>query len=267
MNKPYVGVTGPVSEDEVREIAKSFERNSLSMQGPRIPMIGILISYKTLDFGKHPENRRYPPLKKIPALLETAGKKSFNTIHFNTKRPEALSEDLSTVFNLENIYDKGDCHGVQFNLAWPPAEEVDKLRSDYPDLKTIIQLSKKAISNLPVEDIVKKTKEYDADYALIDLSGGRGKPLNMKYSSFLYNSLKEGGVDATIGFAGGLSGENAENVIKSLIIETGSSMLSIDAEGNLRDRLSDRYGDDEMNMEKVASYIEAAVRGFLNSQI
>lgn len=263
MSKPYVGVTGAVSETEVGKIINFFERSGLDMQGPRVPMNGTLVSYKTLDLGKHPENRRYPPLTEIPKILEATENKTFNTIHFNTKRPEKLSDDLSTVFNLENIYDRGYCHGVQFNVAWPPLEEIDKIRSVYPEIKMILQLSSKATKDMSIEYIVMKTKDYDtADYVLIDPSGGQGKDFNILHSSSLYKSLREVGVNATIGFAGGLSGENAEKMIKDLKIATGNDMFSVDAEGKLRDKRSEKYGDDDMNMKKVGSYIEAVLKGF-----
>ena len=262
MNKPYVGVTGAASKSEVENITNSFEQNSFSMQDPIIPMIGVLISYKTIDIGFNPGNRRYPSSYEVSKILESSRNKAFNTIHFNTKRPEMLSRDIGFIMNVDNIYDRKLCHGIQYNVAWPPLEEIDKIKSEYPSLKMILQLSGKAIRDIGTEEIVKKTKEYNTDYVLIDLSGGRGMPLNMKYSSFLFNRLKDSGIGATIGFAGGLSGKNAENVIKKLRNAVGNEPFSIDAEGNLRDKLSDKHGDDVMNPEKMNSYIEAAARGF-----
>jgi phosphoribosylanthranilate isomerase len=266
MDKPYVGVTGAVSEAEVMAIVDAFEKNGLTMQSPHMPMNGTLVSYKTLDLGNNPGNRRYPEMKEIPGILAATKNKTFNTIHFNTKRPEVLSSDIKTVMEFGGIYKNGLCQGVQYNVAWPPIDEIDKIRSEYPDLKMILQLSSKATEGMSQKEIVEKAAEYaDTDYVLIDPSCGKGLGFDIEYSVNLYRKLKEGGIKATVGFAGGLSGENVAGVIGDLIARMKTDEFVIDAEGNLRDKITPAYGDDVMNIEKVRKYISAAANGFRSS--
>lgn len=262
MRKPYVGVTGITDENQVNEIIKYFQSNGFSVEDSRIPMLGFLLSYKTIKLGKHPTNKRYPELKNVPKLFEATENKTFNTLHFNTRDLHSIHKDLSFVLNQGDIYDRGLCHGTQLNVDFPPHIEIDMLKSDYPNLDIIMQLSERN-ENMSVEEIIDKIVSYDkSDYILIDPSMGRGKGMDIENSSVIYKMLLERNVKADMGFAGGLSGENAEYVIKSIREKTGTDNFSVDAEGNLRDRKSDSYGDDLMNMEKVASYIKAVSRGF-----
>jgi hypothetical protein len=263
MNKPYVGVTGAVFEEEVKAIVDSFERNGLTMNGSHVPMSGLLVSYQTLDSRSKPGNKRHPKLEDIPSLLRAHGNKAFTTIHFNTRRPETLSKDISSIFELEGIYEKGLCRGLQLNIAWPPNEEVNEIKSKYPDMKIILQLSKRATEGLSLEEIVLKTATYlNADYVLVDPSGGKGLEFDAEYSATLYKRLKGGGVKATIGFAGGLSGNNVAGITKDMRERLETAIFSIDAEGNLRDKLTPAYGDDVMNLEKVGKYISESAKGF-----
>jgi phosphoribosylanthranilate isomerase len=262
-DKLYLGITGIVNQKEIKQVIDFFEANDFSVNGTHMPMIGILVSYRTIDLGSNPSNRRYPSLAEIPKLLEIAGNRTFNTIHFNTIRPQVLQEDIARILNLENIYDKGLVHGVQFNIAWPPVEQIDKIKNNYPRLKTILQLSSKAIENLELDEIVERVKAYYfMDYVLIDPSGGKGLNFDITKSVALYKMFKESGIRANIGFAGGLSGENIAGAIMDLRKELGANEFSLDAESNLRVKRSNAYGDDDLDIEKAKKYIEEAAKAF-----
>ena len=226
-------------------------------------MSGILVSYKTLDLGSNPGNMRYPNLEDIPSLLRAHDGKAFTTVHFNTKRLETLPSDVCSVFNLGDIYDKELCRGLQLNVVWPPREDISEIKSNYPDMKVILQLSSKATDGMSQDEIASRTAAYtNVDYVLIDPSGGKGLGFDTEYSSNLYKKLKESGVRATVGFAGGLYGDNVASVTRDMRGRLNSVDFSLDAEGNLRDKITPAYGDDIMNLEKVRSYISEAAKGF-----
>ena len=51
---------------------------------------------------------------------------------------------------------------------------------------------------------------------------------------------------------------SVEEKVKKIIDETGDSDFCIDAEGGLRDKLSDDHGDSLLNMKKVKVYLQGA---------
>lgn len=80
-NKAYVGITGPTTVKEVKDICNEFSQagyHAKSVMGnsrgnstktSHIPMLGFLVSYKTLS-GQPTQNRRYPPVCELSELLK-----------------------------------------------------------------------------------------------------------------------------------------------------------------------------------------------------
>lgn len=59
--KPYVGVTGIVTNTEVEAVIHAFDRARYSMGSSHLPMLGYLVSLKTLK-NQEVTNRRYPKM-------------------------------------------------------------------------------------------------------------------------------------------------------------------------------------------------------------
>ena len=256
--KPYVGITGLVNSLEVEQVVNLFANNGFNFAGTHMPMIGVLISYLTIDLGCNPNNKRYPPLKDIPRILEATTNRTFNTIHFNTRRLETLQSDIEFLLNFESIYDKGFVHGFQLNIAWPSTNCVKEIKKKYPQLRIILQLRSQSIDNMSSIDIVEKIKEYDGiDYVLIDPSAGKGMNFDLAVSAEIFEAINRSNLNVKVGFAGGLSGDNISSVIWDLKNRLKTSKFCLDAEGNLR---SKKNGEDELNIEKVRKYIEEAAR-------
>ena len=265
--KPYVGVTGPTTEDDVRGLLKLFDTYGFSMSTSYIPMIGVLVSYKTLEQGRHPTRARYPDLEIVPRLLEAVDGKAFATVHYNTRTPYKLAGEVASILDLDDVYDNGLCDGVQLNVAWPPAGQIDLLKNEYPDLKIIFQLSRRASEGMTDDEVVERLAyEYGnlLDYILIDPSAGEGISFDINRSAAMYRKIKKAGIDANIGFAGGLSGENVSEVIGELkdILGTGDEMpkkrfqISVDTETRVRD------DNDLLDLGRVQLYLEGALAGF-----
>jgi phosphoribosylanthranilate isomerase len=254
---PYIGVTGLTTLNEVTSTLKYF--NAARYKGClHVPMLGFLVSYKCLEYGFNPGDRKHPKLRDLSALLSEAKKdtNAFVTIHYYTKNTSQLYEEISKVLKLNDIYERELCDGVQLNSVWPPKEEVLKIKENFPRLKIILQLPGGATNGMSAQQVSNKVKnDYPyVEHVLIDPSGGKGQPFDINRSTEIYNALKSTGFNGNVGFAGGLCGENVGAII-SMLPSTG---ISIDAEGGLRDKLSDESGDSVLNLEKVKTYVTNA---------
>lgn len=93
-SKPYVGITGPVNLEETKDICREFAEAGYSMESNHIPMLGFLVSNKTLN--EQPiKNRRYPPITSLPDLLKATDKQVLTMIHYNQKRNILYQSRLS----------------------------------------------------------------------------------------------------------------------------------------------------------------------------
>lgn len=260
--RPYIGVTGPTTIEEVKHLIATFKRNGLSLETEHQPMIGFLLSYKTLS-GQTTSNRRYSPLGRLPVLLEATDAYSFNTIHYNSNKMDDLGEQIKRIFKGQ-IYGDGLCYGLQLNIPWPPIDQLIAAKKSLPNLKIIMQLSHRSLEGKLLTEVAKLLVEYSevVSYALIDPSRGRGKIFQPQDIIPYYLAIKDHLPDLTIGVAGGFTGENVTKRCGNIIDLTGTKDFSIDAEGGLRDKLTDEYGDDLYNPSKVASYIKEAAKFF-----
>ncbi len=255
--KPYVGITGPVTVSETRDICREFSEAGYSMTSPHIPMLGFLVSYTTLN-GKATKNRRYPPINTLPDLLRATDNRVLTMIHYNTPGVDSLSQQVARLF--DGIYDYGLCRSIQLNIVWPDIEQVRQIKEQHPEMKIVFQASEKAMGGKTSRQIANGIKAYgdSISYVLIDPSGGKGLPFDLLSSVAVYSELKEQCPDLTIGFAGGLSGENVAQKVKDIFQQFGQSDFCIDAEGGLRDKITSAYGDDLLNLDKARSYLRAA---------
>ncbi len=255
--KPYVGITGPATRQQVESVIEEFSKAGYVMFSPHTPMLGYLVSYKTLN-GETVKNRRYPKINELEDLLKTAGNKVLTMIHYNSKEMSTLAKQISKLF--DGIYQEGLCRAMQLNIVWPDPAQIGLVKKEFPEMQIVFQLSHKAAENKTTKQIINEIKRYDntLSYVLIDPSRGRGLEFNIKESLEVYVNLKTAFHDLTIGFAGGFSGENVTERVKRLIDETEDLDFCIDAEGGLRDKVSDAYGDDLLNIEKVKAYLQGS---------
>ena len=138
--------------------------------------------------------------------------------------------------------------------------QVQKIKETHPEMLIVFQASNKFMKGKSPEKISKEIKEYgdSINYVLIDPSGGRGIPFNLESSITIYSELKEKCPDLTIGFAGGFTGKNVFSRLNKIINQTKEKDFCIDAEGGLRDKLSEDYGDDTQNIHKIRDYLQGS---------
>jgi phosphoribosylanthranilate isomerase len=207
--------------------------------------------------------------------------KVLNMVHYHTKEKQTLAEQVFKIFTSAanhfiphmsvlhmpgsaGIYNLGLCRALQMNVRFPPVEEVAKIKNRFPEMLIVFQANKGAMKNKTPMEFAQRTAEYgrSIDYVLIDPSGGKGQPFEIEHSVNMFRELNEKLPYLTIGFAGGFNGENVEAVVRELIQKTGTTEFCIDAEGGLRDKLSDAWGDDVLNFDKSGAYLQGAGKGF-----
>ncbi|HLF54492.1 MAG TPA: hypothetical protein VI612_02120 [Candidatus Nanoarchaeia archaeon] len=259
MPTPYVGVTGIVSTQEVEAVINEFSSAGYSMTSPHIPMLGVLASFKSLN--AQPTSRRYPRIELLPELMRAAAGKAFTAVHYNTSDAiYTLCGQVKKVF--DGIYQGGLCRALQLNVPWPEVRQVGFIRQDMPEMQILLQLSQRAMTGLTPKETAERVKLYGGllSYVLIDPSGGRGLEFDLQKSLEVYRELREQTPGLTIGFAGGLTGANVEERARLLTAQTETSGVCIDTESGVRDKLSDKPGDDVLNVGKVREYLQGAHR-------
>ncbi len=254
--KPYVGITGPVTKEEVSLILNAFSDAGYTMHSPHIPMIGYLVSQKTM-LGQD-GNRRYPKFEYLKSLLDHAHNRALTMIHYNTQDRITLVSQVEELFG--GLYEGGLCRALQLNIVWPAQEHVKEIKDLFPEMEIVFQASAKSMKGLSQKEFVDAVRGYEdsISYVLIDPSGGRGQEFDMGNSLALYQEIATRLPYLTVGFAGGLNWNNTSDKVRSLIEKIGTEDFCIDAEGGLRDKVTDAYGDDILNIEKVKGYLRSA---------
>lgn len=255
--KPYVGITGPVNVQETREVCREFSEAGYTRNTPHTPMLGFLVSYKTLN-GQPTKNRRYPPVNGLPELLQATDGRVLTMVHYNSKEMDTLSNQIAQIF--DGVYEDGLCRAIQLNIVWPNIDQVARIKEQFPDMRIVFQASHKSMDGRTPSQIAEGVRAYrdSLSYVLIDPSGGRGVPFDLESSVAIYSELREQCPDLTIGFAGGFTGENVAPRLREIIQKIGEKDFCIDAEGGLRDKVTAAYGDDLLNIEKVRGYLQSA---------
>ena len=254
--KPYVGVTGPSSNEEVRQICEEFSSVGYTMESDHLPMLGFLVSYKTLN-GKETKNLRYPLTKNIPGLLDKTNGQVFTMLHYNSRERNTLSDQINKLF--EGIYKSGLCKALQLNIVWPNVDQIKRIKDKFPEMKIVFQASGSAMRKKSSQEVAEGIEAYgnSIDYVLIDPSGGSGRPFRLDNFLGTFREINSTSPHLSLGFAGGFDGKNVSSRVKEIIDKTGSNSFSIDAEGGLRDKISEAYGNDLLNMKKVGDYLRS----------
>lgn len=253
--KPYVGITGPSNVGEVELIIDEFQNAGYTMDSAHVPMLGYLIAYRTL-VGKPMKNKRYPKFEELKGMLEKANGKAFTMIHYYSNE-KGLAEQVLKLFY--ELYDSKLCRALQLNIAWPKIEELEGIKKAYfPELQIVFSATNEVLQGKTARQVVDNIIKYDKliDYVLIDPSSGKGLEFNVENSIAVYNELKNRMPQVTVGFAGGLTGDNVIKRVNGIIEATKITDFCIDAEGGLRDKLSDTFGDDVLNINKVRQYLQ-----------
>ncbi|MDP3769767.1 MAG: hypothetical protein Q8R40_02440 [bacterium] len=245
---PYIGITGFMNKDEVLAVLNSVPQNSKY----RV-MVGVLASSHTINGISNKWPHRYPKPEHLNNIFQR-NPKALNLIHFNTKEPQHLYEQMMHVRRLAGPC----CHGFQLNVAWPNPAILRRVALKGQRTVIVLQVGGHAfemINHSPQELAQKVASEYAGliDYVLLDPSGGYGKQLDTDILKGYLRALTAKQLSIGLGVAGGLSPATL-HLIAPLVDEFPD--LSIDAEGRLRDE------HDHMEINIVISYLLNAIALF-----
>lgn len=244
MAKPYIGVTGFMSKEEVEQVLESVPTFT-----ERKLMIGVLVSSKTMQGLPNKFPNRYPAAGKIAEIFP-AHRSVLNLVHFNTKEPDQLLDQMFMVTELggENF------HGFQLNIKWPNPHTLEQYKKQCPGKTLVLQCGETALGSVECdpEKLVASAKNYQdiCEYLLIDPSGGLGRAFNPEKGLEYLRGLKAGIKNMSFGIAGGLSPLMLEDLLLPVLAEFPD--VSIDAEGRLRGE------NDQLNVWKAKRFVSAS---------
>ncbi len=250
--KPYIGVTGFMTPQEVRFALRSAEEFNLTRQ----LMVGVLASSKTLDYRPNKWPGRYPKPDRIAEIFQNHPL-ALNLIHYATDDPTTLCRQLVRMTELAGK----KLHGFQLNVAWPNQNELYHFRKTTDgEMRIVLQIGSKAMAafgNHPAQ-IAQVVTGYRRsgfghdliDDVLIDSSGGKGVPFDPAFALPILREIGKLNPGLGLGVAGGLSPANID-VLSPLLQECPE--LSIDAEGQLREKQHD-----DLDLGEVWMYLQKA---------
>jgi hypothetical protein len=239
MELPYIGITGFMSRREVEAVFRAMPVSD------RLLMVGVLASLKaTLRGEQNKWPNRYPKAQDIHKIFFRSSR-LLNLIHYNTKEPETLVEQLDEMSTLGGP----NLDGFQLNMAWPSVRALEQYKEDWGG-ELVLQVGGKAFEMVhhSPQELADKVSGYDhvVDYVLLDPSGGYGVPFDLEKAKAYIEALKTKNLSVKIGTAGGLSPTTLDPLRKLLATYPE---LSWDAEGRLRDK------EDHLSLQVSIEYV------------
>ena len=253
--KPYVGITGFTTQDEVRTLGE-YALNILPESHQF--MLGFIVTDKRLA-DKSSRGTKSPAYVDLIPLIQTSPVGTLPMVHYFTANPENLVRYVKSIFQNDNLFESGLCRAIQLNQLWPSFEDLEEMKMNFPGLQIVLQLPKTALKE-SIEQIVKKARGYSglAEYVLLDPSGGEGIDFRPGKILDLLERLPSALPKATFGIAGGFSAENVSSHIE-LLSKNYHQPFSTDAQGKLR---SDNKTS--IDLKHATDYLSNAGESFTN---
>jgi hypothetical protein len=241
--RPYIGVTGFMNREEVDGVLTAV---------PQTPdhdlMIGGLMSSKTLQGLTNKWPGRYPKKENLENVFINHPH-VLNLIHYNTDSPKFLVKELYEAAEFGGHW----LDGFQLNIAWPNPVHIEAFKDSYPNAVFVLQVGRGAMADCndsptTVAKILKETYLNVIDAVLIDPSGGKGEPMDVKIMDAYLDAIYSTGVRMNCVVAGGLCAATVPSINSLLVKYPG---LSMDAEGQLRTP----QPEDKLTLWKAHEYV------------
>jgi hypothetical protein len=191
-----------------------------------------------------------------------------NTIHYadlyGPKGPRGVHEAPSIQKNLDLCVKYGgrNLHAIQLDVTWPKPDEIKAFRANHPKVSLVLQVGKfstSALNNDP-QRIVSQLREYgkSIDYALLDMSMGKGKAMTSGTLLPLLRLIKSEIPNMGLAVAGGLGPEHSKELEQ---IAREFPDISIDTQGRVkpdstpRDSRGHFFATDSANARKTREYL------------
>lgn len=252
--KPYIGITGFKTKEEVQKLANVAKNLGLSNNTDRTFMLGVISSKRRL-INTASEGRRAPSTDSLIELLDVVPKDLLPMMHYHTPLPDTLVDDIAELFG--PLYDSGKCRALQLNNGWVNVRRVAKIKNKFPDLDIVLQVNYQDELEY-VDETVSRAKKYKdyISYTLIDSSEGAGVEYFGSVADRILVGLQSEMPNVVHGIAGGLSPANVYDKVKSTY-ESTIAPFNIDAEGRLF--VPDKS---RLDMDICEKYLLASVAAF-----
>lgn len=186
-----------------------------------------------------------------------------NTVHFadlyRPKEVQTLYEDLELVVQ----YGGEHLHAIQLDVTWPSPDELERFKSEHPELKIILQLGKFAYAEADhdPQKVVESLEQYGTaiDFVLLDMSMGKGKEMDPEGLLPLLRSIRRELPGLGLAVAGGL-GPDSMDLLAPIAKEFPD--ISIDAQGGLKppdapvDALGHLVATSPIDIDRSMRYIQ-----------
>ncbi len=223
--RAYIGITGVKNRKECENLLNTVRE--IDLPPSHRVMIGGLASYKGLAWGEVADPDQYAAHGQLETVFIN-DRQLFNVLHYNS-RAGGLTAQVIYLLEKVNLVD-----GIQLNIPWPHPRLLRQLRERYY-AEVILQVSAEAAAMLNHDPgrIAAKLTEYDGliEYALLDPSGGFGKPFDPGYIAPILQAVVDSELNIGWGVAGGLGPGGLEKLEPLLQI---CPRLSWDAQAGLR---------------------------------
>lgn len=247
--KPYIGVTGFVTREEVASALAAFPRN-----GPRVLMVGVLASWKSLrGIPLKPKWQQQTPAPECISKIFLRDARTVNLVHYSVDEEHqgALLRDLLEIHTIVGP----NLDGFQLNVSWPEIRLLDEYRMAVGyDYRIVLQIGQPAVEKAEgsPDGVVALLEHYVSvvDDVLFDPSGGRGQPFDAGRAHQFLLAIAEQGWGVGLGVAGGLGPGSVDRLV-GLVEEFPN--LSVDAQGRLRDP------ENNLDREAVKQYLAEAL--------
>jgi hypothetical protein len=232
--QPYIGISGIGHYEQHVALFDIAWRERIDKLGHFL-MIGVQATSKTQV--QDVENKRgqmwHPVGDSIAdaAVSEDSGL-TRPYVHCAFQKEEDLEQGLENIMSRTRHY----VRGIQFNgLPWVRRDYkpfLHEFKEKYPNKSVIMQASGSILDNHSPAELAQELTGMEADYVLLDPSGGLGIELNLNALEPYIDEIYQRQLPISVGIAGGLEAQNIERILGPLI-ETYPG-LSCDAEGRLR---------------------------------
>ena len=253
--KPYVGITGYKTIEEVLHSAANFENAGFGNEKAYTGMLGFLVTQKNLKDHMRVGSRA-PALNDLKKVMSAVPKSLFPVMHYCSFDPENIGNQAISAFKQTGVYEEDICKAVQINNEyWPEKSQIELVKDTFPDMEIILQVPTYSNETNHPHQVVDKIKEYAPfiDAVLVDPSAGAGIPFGER-SLELLQVLNYGLNDVLIGIAGGLTPDGVSDKI-DLIQKSTDSPFFIDIEGKVRNQ-DGLY----LDRDKVETYISNSAK-------
>jgi hypothetical protein len=256
MKIPYIGITDFMTGEQARTMLRSFGEYRSGM-GPRKLMVGVMMSYKTLNGLPTKWADAFPKNVEVPTIF-IDHPLAFNTLHY-ADYDEATS--TSDILSMMQICLGGNLHAVQLDMPWPEWRLLEAIkRFSGWRVETVLQIGKNALDqcNNDPQEVCFQVERYGRliDYVLLDKSMGQGKGMDAQILLPFVRAIAEAFPGLGIAVAGGL-GPTTTHLVDPIIQEFPH--VSIDAQGQLR---SSGSALDPIERNRAEEYLRQASKLF-----